>query len=105
MPWTEITRRYYDRRALRYASDTTDEEWDLVEPFLRPCFKVGRPRETEMRAVWDAIQYIGTTGCHSLPPLGDAKHRREGAMLPKDFPPFQTVQYYFYRLRDEGCLI
>ncbi len=23
-------------------------------------------------------------------------------MLPKDFPPFQTVQYYFYRLRDEG---
>ena len=24
--------------------------------------------------------------------------------LPKDFPPFTTVQYYFYRLRDSGLL-
>jgi transposase len=23
-------------------------------------------------------------------------------MLPRDFPPFTTVQHYFYRLRDEG---
>lgn len=26
------------------------------------------------------------------------------AMLPKDFPPFTTVQHYFYRLRDSGML-
>ena len=89
MPWTEITRPDYDRRGLRYASDTTDAEWELIEPFLRPWSKVGRPRETNMRAVWEAIQYIGTTGC-------------QWAMLPKDFPPFQTVQYHFYRLRNEG---
>ncbi len=25
-------------------------------------------------------------------------------MLPRDFPPFTTVQYYFYRLRDSGLL-
>jgi len=25
-------------------------------------------------------------------------------MLPKDFPPFTTVQYYFYRMRDSGLL-
>ncbi len=25
MPWTEITRPHYDRRALRYASDCTDD--------------------------------------------------------------------------------
>jgi len=24
--------------------------------------------------------------------------------LPKDFPPFTTVQYYFYRLCDSGLL-
>jgi hypothetical protein len=24
--------------------------------------------------------------------------------LPKDFPTFTTVQYYFYRLRDGGVL-
>lgn len=23
-------------------------------------------------------------------------------MLPKEFPPFTTLQYYFYRWRDEG---
>jgi transposase len=91
MPWTEITRLDYDRRGLRYASDSTDEEWALIEPFLMPTSKVGRPRETDMRAVWDAIQYIGTTGC-------------QWALLPKDFPPFQTVQYHFYRLRNEGLL-
>ncbi len=89
MPWTEITRPDHDRRGLRHASDTTDDEWDLIEPFLRPWSKVGRPRETDMRAVWDAIQYIGTTGC-------------QWALLPKDFPPFQTVRHHFHRLRNEG---
>lgn len=59
MPWTEITRLDYDRRGLRYASDTTDEEWALIEPFLRSTSKVGRRRETDMREVWNAILYIG----------------------------------------------
>ena len=91
MPWTEITRPDYDRRSLRYASDTTDEEWALIKPFMPPKSKVGRPRKTEMRAVWNAIQYIAASGC-------------QWAMLPRDFPPFTTVQYYFYQLRDRGVL-
>lgn len=91
MPWTEITRPDYDRRGQRYASDTTDEEWALVAPFMPPASKVGRPRRTDMRAVWDAIQYMAATGC-------------QWAMLPKDFPPFTTVQYYFYQLRNSGLL-
>lgn len=91
MPWTEITRPDYDRRGQRYASDSTDEEWALVAPFMPPKSKVGRPRGTNMRAVWDAIQYMAATGC-------------QWAMLPKDFPPFTTVQYYFYRMRDLGLL-
>lgn len=91
MPWTEITRPDYDRRSLRYASDTTDEEWALIKPFMPPKSKVGRPRKTEMRAVWNAIQYIAASGC-------------QWAMLPRDFPPFTTVQYYFYQLRDCGVL-
>ncbi len=44
-----------------------------------------------MRAVWDALQYIASTGC-------------QWAMLPKEFPPFTTVQYYFYQLRNSGVL-
>jgi transposase len=91
MPWTEITRPDYDRSSLRYASDCTDEEWALVARFMPPRSKVGRPRKTDMRAVWDAIQYMAATGC-------------QWAMLPKDFPPFTTVQYYFYQLRNSGLL-
>ena len=30
MPWTEITRRNYAREGLRYATDSTDEEWAVV---------------------------------------------------------------------------
>jgi transposase len=44
-----------------------------------------------MRDIWNAIQYIGATGC-------------QWAQLPKDFPPFTTVQYHFYGLRDCGLL-
>jgi transposase len=91
MTWTEITRCQHDRRALRYASDCTDAEWALIELLMPRPSKVGRPRKTCMRSVWDAIQYIATTGC-------------QWALLPKDFPPFTTVQYYFYRLRDSGVL-
>jgi transposase len=91
MAWTEITREQYDRRHLRYASDSTDEEWALIEPFMPAPNKVGRPRKWRMREIWDAIQYIAAAGC-------------QWAMLPKDFPPFTTVQHYFYRLRDSGML-
>ena len=91
MTWTEITRCQHDRRSLRYASDCTDAEWALIELLIPGPSKVGRPRKTCMRSVWDAIQYIATTGC-------------QWALLPKDFPPFTTVQYYFYGLRDSGVL-
>jgi transposase len=91
MAWTEITREQYDRRHLRYASDCTDEEWALIAPFMPAPSKVGRPRKWLMRQVWDAIQYIAAAGC-------------QWALLPKDFPPFTTVQHYFYRLRDSGML-
>ena len=89
MSWTEITRIKYRRDGLRYASDTTDEEWALIEPHMPAKFRVGRPRETKMRAVLDAIFYIIETGC-------------QWRMLPKDFPPFTTVQGYFHQWRDDG---
>src|SRR5271169_2782554 len=86
--WTEITRRKYEREGQRYASDLTDGEWALIEP--QPAVKrLGRPRETELRAVLDAILYIVRTGC-------------QWRMLPTDFPPFTTVQGYFYDWRDDG---
>src|SRR5271155_1949023 len=87
--WTEITRRKYEREGQRYASDVTDAEWALIEPHMPAAKPLGRPREIELRAVFDAILYIARTGCQWL-------------MLPKDFPPFTTVQGYFYDWRDNG---
>src|SRR6516162_2704923 len=75
--WTEITRRKYEREGPRYASDLTDAEWALIEPYMPPAKRLGRPRDTELRSVLDAILYIARTGC-------------QWRMLPKDFPPFTT---------------
>jgi len=91
MSWTETARREHDRSRLRYASDCTDEEWAVVRPSLRRTSRVGRPHKHRARTLWDAIQYIASTGC-------------QWAQLPKDFPPFTTVQYHFYRMRDSGLL-
>ena len=89
MVWTEITRRQYGRRTGRYASDMTDREWALVEPFLPKPRRLGRPRSTDLREVVNALLYIATTGC-------------QWRMLPKDFPPCSTVQRYFYEWRALG---
>ena len=56
---------------------------------MPPAKRLGRPRGTELRSVLDAILYIARTGC-------------QWRMLPKDFPPFTTVQGYFYGWRDTG---
>ena len=87
--WTETTRRQYRRDGLRYASDVTDGEWGLIEAALPPAKKMGRPRTTELRAVVNALLYMLTTGC-------------QWRQLPKEFPPFSTVQRFFYRWRDDG---
>src|SRR5271168_3489378 len=87
--WTEITRRKYEREGQRYASDLTDGEWALIASHMPAAKRLGRPRETELRAVLDAILYIARTGC-------------QWRVLPKDFPPFTTVQGYFYDWRDNG---
>jgi hypothetical protein len=89
MAWTEITRAQYRRESLRYASDLTDDEWALIEPFMPGANKIGRPRTTDLRAVVEAILYMAATGC-------------QWRQLPKDFPPYSTVQNYFYPWSREG---
>jgi hypothetical protein len=34
--WTNENRGRYDRSRLRYPSDLTDDEWNLVEPLIPP---------------------------------------------------------------------
>ena len=89
MGWTDFTRRQYGRRTERYASDLTDREWSLIAPFMPMPRRLGRPRKTELREVLNALLYIASTGC-------------QWRMLPKDFPPYSTVQGYFYEWRVTG---
>jgi transposase len=89
MPWTETTRAEYRRSGLRYASDMTDAEWVLIARRLPPRRRLGRPREVDLRQVLQAILYILATGC-------------QWRALPKEFPPYSTVQRYFYAWRDTG---
>lgn len=90
--WTEITRPKYARDGLRYASDTTDGEWAVIEPLLPlPAKGRGRPRTTLLRSVVNALLFMAQSGC-------------QWRMLPKDFPPYTTVQRYFYPWRNGGLL-
>ncbi len=87
--WTESTRKQYERRVSRYASDLADEEFALIEPLLPKPRRLGRPRTTALREVLNALLYLLSTGC-------------QWRMLPKDFPPKSTVHGYFTRWREEG---
>jgi transposase len=89
MAWTEITRPQYQRCGLRYASDMTDAEWRLIARRLPPRRRLGRPRKVDLRKVVEAILYILSTGC-------------QWRALPREFPPYSTVQGYFYAWRDDG---
>jgi transposase len=91
MAWTEITRRHYRRDALRYASDLTNAEWALISPFMPIASKVGRPRKTNLRSVVEAILFMASTGC-------------QWRAIPKEFPPYSTVQGYFYAWSHKGLL-
>ena len=71
-------------RPRRYPSDTSDEQWALIEPLLPAVNTGGRPEKHPRRAVVDAILYVVRTGC-------------AWRQLPADFPPWQTVYWYFNR--------
>jgi hypothetical protein len=86
--WTETTRGQYRRDGLRYASDMTDAEWAMVEPFMPAVKRLGRPRKVDLRGVVEGLLYILRTAC-------------PWRLLPHDFPNRSTVQRYFCRRKIE----
>ena len=77
----------------RYPTDVTDRQWELVEALLPdpPPGPAGRPVVHDKREIVNAILY----------------HVRAGGawrMLPKDFPPWQTVYGYFRDWSNDGTL-
>lgn len=70
----------------RYPSDLTDEEWEVLETVLNKVdpYTTGRPRKVSLREILNAIFYINKTGC-------------QWRYLPKDFPSFSLVNYYYQK--------
>jgi transposase len=87
--WTETTREQYRRDGLRYASDMTDAEWAMVEPFMPAVKRLGRPRKVDLRGVVEGLLYILRTAC-------------PWRLLPHDFPNRSTVQRSFYAWQTDG---
>ena len=75
----------------KYPSDLTDEEWEIIKVILlkEEGRSMGRPREVDLRRVWDAISYINKTGC-------------QWEYLPHDFPPPTTVNYHYQKWLKSG---
>jgi transposase len=89
--WTQAARKQHAPRKERYPSDLTDAEWALIAPMIPPAQRGGRPRETDMREVMNAVRYVLRTGC-------------QWRQLPKDFPPRSTVYGYFWEWSRYGLL-
>jgi hypothetical protein len=79
--WTEITRPECERAGRCYASDLTDPEWRLIELFMPPVKRLGRPRETDLRAVVDAILYICPSRLPMVPAAKGLSAVHHGARL------------------------
>ena len=63
-----------------YSTDLTDAQWNNIKNSLD---NDSRKRKSSLRSVWNALMYVVKTGC-------------QWRMLPKDFPQWQLV-YYYYR--------
>jgi transposase len=72
----------------RYDTDLTEPQWRLLGRLVPPPAPRGRP-PTAPRRVLDAILYVVKSGC-------------PWRLLPKTFPPWQTVYHVFRRWCADG---
>ncbi len=72
-----------------YPTDLTDSQWLIIQDLIPPAKPGGRPRSLDMRLVVNAILYIVGSGI-------------QWRMLPKEYPKWQSVYYYFAMWRDDG---
>ena len=89
--WTAENRHRYDRDKLRYPSDLTDAEWQLIKPLIPPAKRGGGKRTVNMREVVNGVMYVLSTGC-------------QWRYIPKDLPPRSTVHDYLTRWNYDGTI-
>ena len=68
--WTAKNRRRYDRSALRYPSDLTDDEWAHVESLIPPARRGGQ-QAPRRRARGDERDHVCVE--HGMPVAGDSE--------------------------------
>jgi transposase len=72
-----------------YDTDLTDAEWAILEPWVPPVKRGGRPAEYSRREIINALLYVCRTGV-------------QWELLPHDFPAWKTVYTYFRVWRLDG---
>jgi transposase len=88
MPWNEADRAKYDVIRERYSTDMSTAELALIAPLL-PAPKRRGHKPTDAVAILNALFFMIRCAC-------------PWRLLPKDFPPFTTVQNRVYAWRDSG---
>ena len=72
-----------------YATDLTEAQWQVLQPLLPLPAPTGRPRTGDLREILNAHFYLVRTGC-------------QWRLLPKGFPGWTTVRYYFDKWTRDG---
>src|SRR5712692_2065424 len=72
-----------------YPTDLTTTEWEQLVDWFPTASLRGRPRKWATWLILNAILSMTRTGC-------------QWRMLPRDFPPWQTVYGYFWRWTRSG---
>ena len=72
---------------MSYPTDLTDAQWEAIEPiFAQEVGKYGNRAKWPKRELVNAVLYLQKTGC-------------QWSMLPKEYPPHNTVWSFFRRAK------
>ncbi len=77
------------RREEGYPTDLTDEQWAVLAALLARRVGPGRPPTVSPRAVVNALLYMARAGC-------------PWRLLPREFPHWTAVRYYFDKWTADG---
>lgn len=70
-----------------YPTDINDSQWEFIKGILN----TQRKRKHSLRDIFNAILYMLKTSC-------------QWRMLPRDFPKWELVYYYFTRWKTDGII-
>ena len=66
---------------------STDFQWQIIESLLTKK----RKSKWDLRIIWEGICYVTKTGC-------------QWRLLPEEYPPWQTVYWYFIKWTRDGTI-